>query len=161
MEMWQWQLFGFVVLMAVVAGMGWRQSRRVRLLEEGHEAELDQLRRLPVLPLPGEGQQTCEGCQHWDLEEGQAQFAEHPAFLQVTQMVSPAKMSQRAEVDNNGNLLMNGDGDVVKTEPGIPYKARWHEFGACSRHSEARWKDDKCDDHTPRALAVTNTAGVA
>ena len=152
------QLLGFAALIATIVAMRWRQAQNIRVLEEGHEAQLDEIRRLPVLPLTEPGKATCEGCQHWDLEEGQAQMAEHPAFVQVTQMVSPAKMSQKAKVDGNGNLLMDDKGDVLKTEPGIPHKARWHEFGACSKHLEARWKDDKCGEQTPRALAAIPAA---
>ncbi len=145
------QLLGFAALIATILAMRWRQGQNIRVLEEGHEAELDKLRHLPVLPLKAEGK--CETCAHWDLAEGQAQMAEHPAFVAVTQVVSPAKMSQRAEVDGNGNLLMDDAGDVVKSEPGIPHKARWAEFGACSKHLEARWKADSCDAHKPAALA--------
>ncbi len=58
----------------------------------------------------------CDNCVHFDLEEGQAQLREHPAFMQVSELVSPAKMSRKAEVDGRGNMLINDDGSAKMGE---------------------------------------------
>ena len=104
-------------------------------------------RRLQVLD---EGP-MCDNCAHFDLEEGQAQMQQHRAFAQVSQLVSPAMMSQEAKVDNFGNLLVDGDGVLEKTEPSVPHKTKWSDFGACMKHNEARWKGDKCGEYASAA----------
>jgi len=101
---------------------------------------------------------ACQNCEHFDLEEGQAQLRQHRAFAQVTEIVSPAMMSQEAKLDDAGNLLVDDDGVVEKTEPAVPHKTKWSEFGACMKHQEARWQRDKCDDHSPQAAAANTMA---
>lgn len=91
----------------------------------------------------------CENCAHFDLEEGQAIFSEHRTFGLVTEHVSPAMMSSEALFDANGNPLYEEDGSCQRTEPSVPHKTRWADFGACAHHQEGRLKTDVCDDHKP------------
>src|SRR5688572_27875690 len=49
-------------------------------------------RKLPVLI-------ECGTCKHFDLEEGQAFIAQHPAFVAAAAVRSPAQMSKHAELD--------------------------------------------------------------
>jgi hypothetical protein len=148
-EMMVWQLLGFGALAMVIVVMFVRQSRMARELH----ARVD----LPVLR-EDKGPPRCETCTYFDLEEGQAQLHAHQAFSQVTNLVSPALMSQEVIFDDRGNALVDDKGDAKKTEPSVPHKTQWGEVGACAHHNEGRFKKDHCPSYTPRPEGAEDLA---
>lgn len=156
-----WVQVGFMtIVLVVIAAMFVRQARLVRELErdkrDAAAKARDGAHGLTVLNRPVEPK--CTNCAHFDLEEGQAQFRLHRAFTQVTEIVTPAMMSQEAKLDDLGNLIVDNDGVLEKTAPAVPHKTKWSEFGACMKHQEARWEQDVCDEHVPAAGNHGNTA---
>lgn len=151
MDIFVWQSLGLLGLIAVIAVMYRRQQQLGKRLEARQFETAAQLEADPEPP-------KCANCAYFDLEEGQAQIREHPAFLQVTDLVSPAKMSRRAQVDGNGNMLVDDAGHAVMSEPTIARKVRWDQFGACSRHQEGRHQDDTCGSHAADVPSPTPSA---
>jgi len=78
---------------------------------------------LPPVEQPDPLPATCTRCKHFDWAEGQAFLDRFPAARAAYQWVSPR---DEARSDNR---------DLV------PHKAKWQDFGACSRHKTLVWGD--------------------
>ena len=90
--------------------------------------------RLPVVQVP----QRCGTCTHWNVEEGKAAMARHPAFNQAREHVSPAEMAYGYKLDENGERAgLNGP-----TEAGT---MRWEDFGACRKRQQLVHESDTCE----------------
>lgn len=80
----------------------------------------------------------CATCVHWDLEEGQAVIRANPAFHTASQWVTPQRMS--VKFDEEGN----------PSDASVQARVAWKDFGACLFHQEGRWKEDSCDQFSPK-----------
>lgn len=100
------------------------------------------------------GPRECNGCTHFDLEEGQAAIAEQPAFQAATQHVSPAMMGRRRDPEASSD---EPSADEPSAEPdaseqaetpdaanAIPASCKWTDFGACGHEGQLRWRRDVC-----------------
>lgn len=118
---------------------------------------------------------TCSYCKHFDLEEGQAVLAQHPAFLRAAAVVSPAQIGRRVEreyerdcklCDGRGKTLLavhgqldacrgcGGTGKVLEQElspPAAPQKAQWNQCGACLKDGVIVWSGDTKSCWEPHA----------
>jgi hypothetical protein len=103
----------------------------------------------PPFPRP-EKKGTCDGCAHFDLEEGQAVLAQHRTFGLVTEHVSPSMMSSEAMFDAQGSPLYEEDGSRKRDVASVPHKTKWSDFGACDHHQECRLRTDVCDGFEPK-----------
>jgi hypothetical protein len=106
-----------VVLAAMLSLIGYlalRLKRASRIPVESTAGE--------VLPtVEGSDPLTCDRCKRFDLAEGQAFLDRYPAARAAYQWVSPR---DEARSDNR---------DLV------PHKAKWQDFGACTRHQTLVW----------------------
>lgn len=104
-------LFG---MLSLVGYLAFRLKRASRIPVESTAGE--------VLPtVEGSDPSTCDRCRCFDLAEGQAFLDRYPAARAAYQWVSPR---DEARSDNR---------DLV------PHKAKWQDFGACTRQQTLVW----------------------
>lgn len=77
---------------------------------------------------------TCGNCAYFDLAEGQAILSLYPAFPKED--LPPCLVGSQYD-ETTGNLKRNEN---------VPARCSWNEFGACAKHTELRWREDKCPD---------------